>query len=647
MAAPPRRLCQINTTVGDLDGNVARVVAALAEADDQGCDLAVFPELAITGYPPEDLLLKRASSATTGGRSRPWPRPSSSCAAWSGSSTPAATCTTPPPCAPRRVQAVYHKHNLPNYAVFDEQRYFAPGTGPAPLVEVAGVRVGVSICEDAFSPTGPIAAQAAGGAELRGQHQRLALLRQPAGRARAHAGHLASDAASALVYVNQVGGQDELVFDGASMVFDAHGELLARAGQFTEETLICDVEVQPVFRKRLLDPRGRATDEPLPVVDISSAPQVDDPSDVRRPAVADPLPHVRGVRGPRDRHPRLRAQERLHRRGDRPVGRHRLVAGGGHRHRRARPEHVHGVLMPSRYSSDHSLADAEKLAVELGIEHRVIPIEPAHAAFVDMLAPSFEGREPDVTEENLQSRIRGVVMMALSNKFRGWIVLTTGNKSEMAVGYSTLYGDTAGGFAVIKDVPKLLVYELCRDRNARADRPWCPTRCSPSRRRRSCAPTSATTSRCPPTRCSIPSSRPTSRTTAPGPSWWAWGSTPRSSSASPDWSTPPSTSAARRRRACGSPRRRSARTAGCRSPTATAADRACTGLGSPDARPVSVPALERSGIRNIRPQDPPSGWAAGAASGEAVGRSAPHRPHPTRHRRRRSSRPCCSTSRAW
>jgi NAD+ synthase (glutamine-hydrolysing) len=258
-------------------------------------------------------------------------------------------------------------------------------------------------------------------------------------------------------------------------VFDAHGELLARAGQFSEETLVCDLEVQPVFRKRLLDPRGRATDEPLPVVDVTSKPRVDDPGDVRRPAIADLLPPVHEVyealvTGTRDY---------VRKNGFTDVA---IALSGGVDSSLVAviaadalgPEHVHGVLMPSRYSSEHSLSDAEKLAVELGIEHRVIPIEPAHAAFLDMLAPSFEGREPDVTEENLQSRIRGVVMMALSNKFRGWIVLTTGNKSEMAVGYSTLYGDTAGGFAVIKDVPKLLVYELCRDRNARADRPLIP-----------------------------------------------------------------------------------------------------------------------------------------------------------------------------
>jgi NAD+ synthase (glutamine-hydrolysing) len=469
-------LCQINTTVGDLDGNVARVIAALSKADDQGCDLAVFPELAITGYPPEDLLLKPGFVGDNRRALDAVAQASSSCAAVVGFVDVGRDLyNAAAVCAFGRVQAVYRKRNLPNYAVFDEQRYFAPGAGTAPLVEVAGVRVGVSICEDAFSPAGPIAAQAAGGAELV-----ININASPyyAGRLAERERMLATraaDAASALVYVNQVGGQDELVFDGASMVFDAHGELLARAGQFSEETLVCDLEVQPVFRKRLLDPRGRATDEPLPVVDVTSKPRVDDPGDVRRPAIADLLPPVHEVyealvTGTRDY---------VRKNGFTDVA---IALSGGVDSSLVAviaadalgPEHVHGVLMPSRYSSEHSLSDAEKLAVELGIEHRVIPIEPAHAAFLDMLAPSFEGREPDVTEENLQSRIRGVVMMALSNKFRGWIVLTTGNKSEMAVGYSTLYGDTAGGFAVIKDVPKLLVYELCRDRNARADRPLIP-----------------------------------------------------------------------------------------------------------------------------------------------------------------------------
>ena len=462
-------LCQINTTVGDLDGNVERVVAALADAEAQGCDLAVFPELALTGYPPEDLLLKPGFVGDNREALDRVAQASGSCAAVVGFVDAGRDLhNAAAVCAFGRVQAIYHKRNLPNYAVFDEQRYFAPGTGTSPLVEVAGVRVGVSICEDAFSPTGPIATQAAGGAELVVNINASPYYANRLVERERMLATRASDASCALVYVNQVGGQDELVFDGASMVFDAHGGLLARAGQFTEETVVCDVEVQPVFRKRLLDPRGRATEAPLPVVDITSSPLVDDPSDVRHPAIVEPLAPVREVYealvcGTRD-------YVRKNGFTDVAIG----LSGGVDSSLVAviaadavGPDHVHGVLMPSRYSSDHSLTDAEKLAVELGIDHRVIAIEPAHAAFGDMLAPSFEGLDPDITEENLQSRVRGVVMMALSNKFRGWLVLTTGNKSEMAVGYSTLYGDTAGGFAVIKDVPKLLVYELCRGRNAR------------------------------------------------------------------------------------------------------------------------------------------------------------------------------------
>ena len=469
-------LCQINTTVGDLDGNVERVVAELSEAERQGCDLAVFPELALTGYPPEDLLLKPGFIGDNRRALDKVAQASGACAAVVGFVDAGRDLyNAAAVCAFGRVQAIYHKRNLPNYAVFDEQRYFAAGTGSTPLVEIAGVSVGVSICEDAFSPMGPIAVQAAGGAELVVNINASPYYANRLAERERMLATRATDASCALVYVNQVGGQDELVFDGASMVLDPHGELLARAGQFTEETLVCDIEVQPVFRKRLLDPRGRATEPPLPVVDISSAPRVDDPGDVRRPGVADPLPPVHEVyealvTGTRD-------YVRKNGFTDVAIG----LSGGIDSSLVAAiatdavgPEHVHGVLMPSRYSSDHSLSDAEKLAAELGIDQRVIAIEPAHASLVEMLAPSFEGLEPDITEENLQSRIRGVVLMALSNKFRGWMVLTTGNKSEMAVGYSTLYGDTAGGFAVIKDVPKLLVYELCRDRNARAGRPLIP-----------------------------------------------------------------------------------------------------------------------------------------------------------------------------
>jgi NAD+ synthase (glutamine-hydrolysing) len=469
-------LCQINTTVGDLEGNVERVVAALSDAEAQGCDLAVFPELALTGYPPEDLLLKPGFVTDNRAALDRVAAASGGCAVVVGFvDADRDLYNAAAVCAHGEVQAIYHKRLLPNYAVFDEQRYFAPGTGTSPLVEIAGVRVGVSICEDAFSPTGPIAAQAAGGAELVVNINASPYYASRLAERERMLATRASDASCALVYVNQVGGQDELIFDGASMVFDAQGDLLTRAAQFEEQTIVCDVEVLPVFRKRLLDPRGRATDEPLPVVEISSVPRVTDPADNRRPTPVEVLPPVREVYEALV----LGTGDYVRKNGftDVAIG----LSGGIDSSLVALiatdalgPEHVHGVLMPSRYSSDHSLTDAEKLCAELGIESRVIPIEPAHAAFLDMLAPSFAGVVPDITEENIQSRIRGVLLMALSNKFPGWMVLTTGNKSEMAVGYSTLYGDTAGGFAVIKDVPKLLVYELARDRNARAGRPLIP-----------------------------------------------------------------------------------------------------------------------------------------------------------------------------
>ncbi len=466
-------LCQLNTTVGDLDGNTALIVDALDVAEAAGADLAAFPELAITGYPPEDLVLKpgfvadnRAALAKVAART-------GRCAAIVGFVDAGRDLhNAAAVCIGGEVAGVYRKRLLPNYAVFDEQRYFTPGSERPELYVIGGVRVGVSICEDAWSPNGPIAVQGLGGAELVVNINASPYFAGRLGARERMLATRAADASCALVYVNQVGGQDELVFDGASMVFDAGGELRGRARQFTEEVTIVDLDVRPVFRKRLLDPRGRVNTEPLPVVVLTERATVDED---HRPAVVapalDPIAEVYEalVLGTRDY-----------------VGKNgftdvviglsggidsSLVAcvatdalGAGH---------VHGVSMPSRYSSEGSRTDAEDLAGALGIDFRTIAIEDAFAAFLGLLAPSFDGRAPDLTEENLQSRIRGMLLMALSNKF-GWMVLTTGNKSEMAVGYSTLYGDTAGGFAVIKDVFKLQVYELCRYVNVRAGRPVIP-----------------------------------------------------------------------------------------------------------------------------------------------------------------------------
>jgi NAD+ synthase (glutamine-hydrolysing) len=275
--------------------------------------------------------------------------------------------------------------------------------------------------------------------------------------------------------VNQVGGQDELIFDGGSMVFDDRGDLVARAPQMQETTLVVDLDVRPVFRTRLIDPRGRTSAPALPVVDLGVASGATDRAPLPAHTPARPLDRLDEVHEALT----LATRDYLAKNGftDAVIGLSggidstlvTLIAAEA-----LGPERVHTVAMPSRYSSDHSKSDASKLAANLGVDHREIAIETAHAALLDMLGPSFEGLGEDLTEENLQPRIRGLLLMALSNKHRGWLVLTTGNKSETAVGYSTLYGDTAGGYAVIKDVPKLLVYELSRHANERAGREVVP-----------------------------------------------------------------------------------------------------------------------------------------------------------------------------
>ena len=319
-------------------GNTKRVLAALEEAEGAGCDLAVFPELALTGYPPEDLLLKPSFVAENRRALDEVAGHTGSCAAVVGFVDAGRDLfNAAAVCAHGRVAGIYRKQHLPNYAVFDEQRYFAPRRSASPLFVIGGVRVGVSICEDAWDPGGPLAEQAAGGAELL-----VSINASPyyAGRLAERErmlGTRAADASCPLVYVCQVGGQDELVFDGASMVMDATGQLVTRAPQFEESTLVLDVLVEPVFRKRMLDPRGRPEERLLGVVEVTGEPD----------AARGPIPPTRarpgarardrGVRGPGARHPRLRHQERLHRRGHRALRGHRLVPRGPDRGRRPRP----------------------------------------------------------------------------------------------------------------------------------------------------------------------------------------------------------------------------------------------------------------------------------------------------------------------
>jgi NAD+ synthase (glutamine-hydrolysing) len=464
---------QIDTVLGDLDGNAARVVDAYDAAERAGADLVVFPELTITGYPPEDLLLRPAFVTQAAEALEKIATRTGRCAALVGfPETGRDLHNAAAVLAQGKVHGVYRKRLLPNYAVFDEQRYFAPGRDDGPLFTIAGVRVGVSICEDAWSPSGPIGRQAAGGAELA-----VNLNASPyyAGRLNERETMLATRAADAslpIVYANLVGGQDELVFDGASLVFDESGRLVARAKQFAEDLLVVDLEVRPAFRKRLLDPRGRIRSRPLPTVHVSDVHLTDRAVVPRVEPVHPPVREVYEalVLGTRD-------YVRKNGFTDVVVG----LSGGVDSSLVATiaadalgPEHVVGVLMPSRWSSEGSLTDARRLSENLGIRTFTVPIEPAHGAFEEMLSDAFAGSEPGLAEENVQSRIRGNVLMTMSNKF-GWLVLTTGNKSEMATGYATLYGDMAGGFAVIKDVPKTLVYALCAERNERAARDLVPS----------------------------------------------------------------------------------------------------------------------------------------------------------------------------
>jgi NAD+ synthase (glutamine-hydrolysing) len=458
--------CQINTVVGDLEGNAARILDALAEAEGGGADLAVFPELTVTGYPPEDLLMRPAFVADNLAVFDRIATATGPCAAvigyvdtvGSGRLVNAAAV-----CVGGRVVGRYVKRLLPNYGVFDEQRWFTPGNGPADRFVVAGVPVGVSICEDMWFENGPMAEQAAAGASLlvnlnaspysRGRRdERLSVLADRVG-----------ETGCPIVYVNQVGGQDELVFDGASVIVGPEGSVVASAGQFIEQVLLVDLDVAgsppaggaapPADGGRTIvvstTTRGSGSESAPGVV----APVLDPEAEVYEALVLGTRDYV--------------AKNGF---ADAVIG----LSGGIDSSLVAAVAvdalgavHVHGVTMPSRYSSGGSVSDAVDLAHNLGIGIDTVAIEPAHRALAESLRPLL-GHEPTgLTDENLQSRIRGVLLMALSNA-HGWIVLTTGNKSEMATGYSTLYGDSAGGFAVIKDVPKLLVYALCHFRNRRA-----------------------------------------------------------------------------------------------------------------------------------------------------------------------------------
>jgi NAD+ synthase (glutamine-hydrolysing) len=472
-------LAQIDTTVGDLQGNAARIIEWTARARSLGADLVAFPELALTGYPPEDLVLRRAfvsDNLAALDRIAAATRGIASVVGFADMDEDVYNAAAV--IHDGRIAGRYHKQFLPTYGVFDEDRYFQRGS-ESPVFVIAGVEVGVNICEDIWYPDGPSREQAQAGAEVivningspyqrgKGQFRETMLSTR------------ASDDVVAVCYVNAVGGQDELVFDGHSLIFDERGRLLARGAQFREELLVCDIDVEGIVQRRLHDPRHRK--EHLDALRAGGSPRTvvsERPAVAEKPAispqVATPLDSVAEVwealvLGLHDYVAKTGFQTVL-------VG----LSGGIDSSLVAAvaadalgPDHVVGVSMPSRFSSEGSKSDAQALARALGIRFMTVPIEKAFEASLEMLAEPFADTQFGVAEENLQARIRGNILMSLSNKF-GWLVLTTGNKSEIATGYSTLYGDMAGGFAVIKDVPKTLVYQLARHRNRAAGRDLIP-----------------------------------------------------------------------------------------------------------------------------------------------------------------------------
>jgi NAD+ synthase (glutamine-hydrolysing) len=486
-------LAQVNPTVGDIEGNASLISAWIAKAREAGAQLVLFPEQTVTGYPAEDLWLKphflhaarKAVDEIASGVG--------AIAALVGfPEHDAATYNSVAVLSDGRVRAVYRKVLLPNYGVFDERRYFEPGDTPA-LIEVAGARVGLTICEDIWYPGPPASVEALAGASLivnpsaSPYHRGRGAYRERLVQDRAR------ETGAAFAVCNLVGGQDELVFDGHSVVVSEQGQTLARAAQFVEQLVLCDLELAAnadTGPPRADEPRLDAQ-PPGGTAPLLARLEAPDPSGEVEPQLADPLEPEAEVYGAL----KLGLRDYVRKNGFERV----LVAVSGGIDSALvtliaadalGPERVSCVVMPSPHSSDETQADARAIVRAVGAELIEIPIESAMHAYEELLAASGDGAAPapggpgpgtesareigtrgpgtELAAENIQARIRGNLLMALSNRF-GWLVLTTGNKSEMSVGYATLYGDMAGGFAVIKDVPKTLVYELVRYRNSLSD----------------------------------------------------------------------------------------------------------------------------------------------------------------------------------
>ena len=465
-------MAQINTTVGDLEGNTKKILQYIEQARHLGVDLITFPELAITGYPPEDLLLmpqfvnenldylKEIIKATSG-----------ICVIVGFVDKKDDLYNAAAIINNGTLAGVYHKIYLPNYGVFDENRYFQGGN-EIPVFNLGETAIGLNICEDMWYPEGPTTTQTLkGGAEL---IVNISASPYHAEKGNSRKRMLATRAADNLAIVafnNLVGGQDELIFDGGSMILDQKGDLLCQGKQFEEDFIVTDLNLDAVFLQRIHDPRRRKEkfapsdhEDNLKKIDLKMA------KTQKKPAL--PKRDIEDVSRLEEvyRALVLGVSDYVKKNGFKKVA---LGLSGGIDSSLVAAiaadalgrENVIGVAMPSPYTSSESQEDAENLASNFNIKFKSIPIVDAIKAYEAMLSSEFQGLTPDVTEENLQARIRANILMALSNKF-GWLVLTTGNKSESSVGYCTLYGDMAGGFSVIKDVPKTLVYELAGYRNS-------------------------------------------------------------------------------------------------------------------------------------------------------------------------------------
>ena len=467
-------LAQIDVTVGDISGNTDKILAMISRSRDFGADILAVPELALTGYPPEDLLLKtQFVEANLKALERIAPATEGLTAIVGFVNRQNDLFNAAAILHNGQLAGVYHKTYLPNYGVFDEERYFRAGARPL-IIQRGDVLIGVNICEDIWYPAGPTELAALAGAQL---VINISASPYHAGKIRDRERMIAtraSDNVAMIALCNLVGGQDELIFDGGSVFFNAEGDVIARGVQFAEDFVVAELNLESVFRQRLHDPRRRKdrlastsySEHSEASVDWLTLEPITRP--VRPPLTTtvqpllEPIAEVYQalVLGTRDY-----VQKN---------GFHNVVIGlsGGVDSALVAAvavdalgaENVVGVFMPSQFSSQESREDAEELAHNLGIRFMTVPIQQTFEAYLAMMSEAFAGTERNVTEENIQARIRGNILMALSNKF-GWLVLTTGNKSEVATGYCTLYGDMAGGFAVIKDIPKMLVYDLCRHRN--------------------------------------------------------------------------------------------------------------------------------------------------------------------------------------